>query len=148
MTIIATAIPTILIQDVVTLTGYTVTAATVGSEAIAEFTIDQNGNVYSKINAAARIQQNTANDWVRPASSGPGLFQCRYTSLTGDALVFSTATQNTWWTLSTGDFVVRQSDNTTKIGGTSSTFLLEIRLGTGSTLASTFHGLVADRDDF
>ena len=137
------------VTDALNLDGHTIQADTVGSDAQAELTIDQNGNVYSKLNTAARIQIDTAADWVRPTGSAPGTYEVRYTGLTGDALSFNTAAENVWYALSTTDYVLRQADSTTKFGGTSSTFTVEIREGSsGAADVTGSYSLIADRDDF
>lgn len=133
---------------VFTLSGQTVIAGTSGSQASARIKIDDDGNVYESVNLAAFSQVDTVTDHTRPVSASPGDVEVRYTNLTGDALASATAAEDTWHPLSSGDFILEQTDNTAPLGGNSSTFDIEIRLGSsGGADASGSYTLTADRED-
>lgn len=134
---------------VVTLSGETITATPIGEDAHAYLKIDAgDGKVYAKVNTGAYTQIDSATDWIRPADAAPGDYEFRFTGLTGDALAFSTAVEDTWYPLSSGDFILRQTDITTGPGGKSSTFTVEVRKGSsGGAHTSASYTLAADRED-
>ena len=135
--------------DVITLTGTTVFAFSFGSNATAQLFVNQDGTVDQRINNGSFTQIFASTDWVIPNGSAPGTYQTRYTNRTGDTLDAPTsALEDTWRALSLGNFSLSLVDSTPLAGGQAANFDIEIRLGTGSALASTSHGLDADREDF
>ena len=134
--------------DVVTLTA--AAASDIEFMDISEvgFRIDNDGNVYRKQGyLASYIQVNSTNDWVRPTTSAPGLYEVRYTSLTGHAMQSQTATEDTWHDLSTSDFTL-----TLRTIGLederSNSFIIEIRLDGGAVLDSAIFTMDVARFDF
>jgi hypothetical protein len=118
-----------------TLSGQTITKLSFDpTDAHAVLKVDNNGNVYQSADTGSRsyTQIDTATDWVRPTTKAPGAYEVRYTGLTGDALSFNTAAQNTWHPLSSGDFVLRNSV-TGPVGDRDSTFTVEIRDGSSGS---------------
>lgn len=135
-------------RNPVTLSGGTYNAGNMGADAYSYFIVDQNGNTYKRANNDTPIQVNTTDDWIRPTSEAPGTYQVRVTNVTGDLSFWSsTSAEDAWYTLSTSDWFVWVWDSTIGFGGKSITFDVEIRKGTGPTLASTSYTLSADRED-
>lgn len=135
--------------DVITLSGETVNAFAFMSDARAELELRANGNMYRETNNAGAIQIDSATDWVRPASSAPGLYETRYTNLVGDLLHAGTSSgENGWRAVSLGTYFWVQQDSTPTAGGEDSTFDIQVREGTGPVIASFQYRLIADREDF
>lgn len=133
---------------ILTLSGHSVVANTSGSQASARIKIDSDGKVYESVNLAAWVQVDTVDDWVRPANAAPGSFETRYTNLTVDALASATAAEDIWHPMSSGDFILEQTDNTPAFGGNISIVDIEIRSGSsGSAEVSASYSLTADRSD-
>jgi len=120
----------------VNLDGHLVTKIGISSPQQATLRVDQDGNVYSHSG-----QIDAANDWIRPAQFAPGAYEARFTNRTGDALSSSTAAEDTWHSLSSGDFLLTLQQSGT--GSKSATFDLEIRLGT-TVLASASYTMTAE----
>ncbi len=130
---------------VVTLSGGTVSALNAAGTATAQIAFRDDANVYSALNGGADVQISAATDHTRPADASPGALQIRYTNLTGTALASGTASEDTWHSLSTSDFVLIQEDAIADATPVSSTFDVEIREGTGPVLASASYTLTANR---
>jgi hypothetical protein len=134
--------------DVLTLSGEVLFAFNFMADAFAEFKLDNDGNMYDRENNGAYNLIDSGTDWVRPAISSPGLYQARYTNLTGTALSFNSASEDTWRAMTLGDFRTQQRTFGGPISFESSTFDYEVRLGAGAVLASGSYTLNADREDF
>ena len=124
----------------VTLSGHSVFALRVNQTAVAIIRIDNNGNMYAN-NGNGYTQIDTQKDWVRPTSAAPGLYECRYTNHSFDP-VSATATEDTWYSLSTNDFFVSISQSSA--GESNAAFSLQIRRDGGPILASASYGLHAE----
>ena len=143
--LLAMAASTGITLPTVTLSGEIVNASATAATATAEIRVDQDGNMYKVLNLGSDTQLDSSTDWARPATGAPGPFQVRYTNLVGTALdVTTTTSEDTWHALADGDFRLRHSR--TSDGSDSSTFDIEIRVGTGSTVASTNYSLIATRN--
>jgi len=128
--------------DVVTLSGETVWAIQFGGgNADAHLIIDNDGNVYKRSNFGTYTQVDSSTDWVRPTTSSPGLYEVRFTGLTGSALFTSTAAEDAWHSLSSGDFILRQRVLGGGFDSAISTFTVEIRLNGGAVLSSASYTL-------
>lgn len=126
----------------VTLSGQSVTSIRLyPGIADAGVKVDNNGNMYRRVSFGAWTQIDSATDWVRPESAAPGLYEVRYTNLSGSALDFETKAEDTWHSLSAGDFVlIQQRDG---VGMHQSDFDIEIRYNAGPVLASAAYSLTA-----
>lgn len=124
----------------VTLSGEAVSAVS-ASVATAQLKIDDDGKVYKQSNGGGWTQIDAVADWVRPISAAPGLYEVRFTNLTGAALDSATALEDVWHSLSSSDFVMTQSRGASGTDG--STFDVEIRENGGSVLASASYTLSA-----
>ena len=133
----------------VTVSGGSFTANNSGAIATMYLKIDNDGKMYKKVNNGNYSQISSSTDWIRPASSAPGAFEVRFTNKSGDTLTVTGATaENTWFTMSTSDFILFVSDNSVNVGGDSATFTIEIRDGSsGSALDTGNYTLTADRED-
>lgn len=134
--------------DVVTLSGeLTQDFQTDPADSYAYFKVDQNGNLYEYTGSSPTPSYqivDSATDWVRPTSSAPGLYEVRVTGRTGDTFSSQTAADDTWHSLSSGDFVLH--NERTIIGNRSTSYTLEIRYNGGSVLASGSYTLLAEVD--
>jgi hypothetical protein len=129
--------------DKVTLSGEaTFDSRTSPTDSYARIRIDNDGNVYESADSGSPSysQVDTATDWLRPAGNAPGLYEVRFTSATNTP-TFATATEDTWHSLSSGDFTIYNSE--TGIGTKATTFTIEIRHNGGSVLASASYTLTA-----
>lgn len=116
------------------------------SDSYARLRVGDDGNIYRSLDqgSASWVQIDTLTDWIRPVFLAPDDYEVRFTSLTGDALTSSTVTENTWHPLSSGDFILVQSDTVLGGGSNSSTFTVELRRGSGSVLDSASYTLTAE----
>jgi len=133
--------------DVITLSGQTVFRfAFSPTDSYARLKVDDDGIMYESEDAGAASWSpiDTPTDWIDEKTSAPGLYEVRFTSLTGDAIDFSTEVEDVWWPLASGDFIIYQS--VVGIGDQSSTFTLQIRLDGGAVLASASYTLHAEVD--
>jgi hypothetical protein len=130
----------------VALTGELVNASSTNpATATAEIRVDQDGNVYKVINLGGDTQLSSTDNWVRPTSGAPGAYQVRFTNVVGTTLdITSTTLADVWHPMKDGDFRIRHSR--TSDGSDSSTFDIEIRVGTGSTVATDNYSLIATRN--
>jgi len=129
-------------DDIINLDGHTVSAFKAGgTNADAHLKVDNDGNMYQQKNFGGYTQIDSTNDWVRPTTSSPGLYEVRFTSLVGDTLTSSTASEDTWWDVSSGDFILRLRLFGGGFDFASSVFDVEIRYDGGSNLASTSYTL-------
>lgn len=137
--------------DIITVpggSGPTYQASKVGSNSTLDLKFDNDGNEYVRKNGGAYVQTNTADSWIRPTTSAPGLYKIRYTSATGDTTYLSsTAAEDIWYDLSSGDYILSIFDSTPFFGGKSATFTIEVRLDDGSVLDSGSYTISADRED-
>lgn len=131
----------------ITLSGNTVTAENSGAIATAQLKVDDDGNMYERLNNGTWDQIDATDDWLRPASGAPGNYQVRFTGFSGNALDSSTQTEDTWHTLSSGDFIWTLTENVAGPGGNSCSFTVEIRNGSSGTVTSASYTLNATRDD-
>jgi len=121
-----------------------ITDAEVDGTAEAGIRIDANGNVYALTdNLASADQIFLATDWARPTTFAPGAYQVRFTGASG-TITASTAAEDVWHPLSSGDFQV----STERVvgagdGSTVGNLTIEIREGTGPVLASADYVLTA-----
>jgi hypothetical protein len=132
-------------SDIVNLDGHTfLDEAKDPDNAYAHIKCDNDGNMYSDKGTATPSwsQLDSVNDWVRPTGSAPGLYEVRYTSLTGDAVYAATTAEDVWHSLSGGDWTIEQ--RRTSIGTNDSIFLIQIRYNGGSVLASNTYELECD----
>ena len=107
------------------------------ADATAQYKVDNDGNVYRRINNQSWTQINTLTNWVRPTSFAPGLYEVRYTNITGNTGDFSaSAAVNVWFSLSSGDFICTLLDTTNGFSSRSVSFTIEIRNNGGPVLAS------------
>lgn len=106
--------------------------------------VDNDGMIYHRSNGGSYIQLDDATgDWIRPIAEAPGTYQVRYTNLTGDALSSSTAAEDVWYALSSGDFTLTISSST---GLKTSNFDIEIRRGgSGAALVSASYSIAANQ---
>jgi hypothetical protein len=140
----------------ITLSGQEHTVISSTDPTAAELKWDQNGNVYTRDNVEAYVQIDTATDWIRPTDDAPSDYQIRYTNLDTSGLGSGTATytaeggsavEDTWYDLSVADMLISVSD---AIDGPASapsiSFDVQIRKGTGTTLATGSYVLTANLD--
>lgn len=136
---------------VLTLSGGNLPAGNSGAICTAQFKVDNDGNMYSRVNNTVWNQISSTTDWVRPASASPGSYEVRYTNASGDTgFLSATTAEDTWHPMTTGDWIITITDDT-PIGATqsSATFDIEIRIGSsGSAAVSASYTLTANRDDF
>ncbi len=129
-----------------TLSGETISAFSFGSDATAQVKVDNDGNVYRRLNNASWVQIDTGTDWIRPTSAAPDDYECRYTNRTGTDPTGHV--EDTWYAL-TSDFILTLVDTGPAPGGRTCTFTLEIRKGSsGSADVSGSYTLNAEREDF
>lgn len=130
-------------EDVLVLTGgVRPTCDRAGGISIYDLKFDNDGLVYEKCSPGSFVQIDTSADWIRPVDDAAD-FQMRFTNLTGTGFS-STATENIWRSMAT-DFVLTCADNNAGGGGNSATFTIEVRFGTGPTLASASYTISANR---
>lgn len=129
---------------VVTLTGTTIYGWKFNGSARAELRINDNGNAYKFTTNGGTSQIFGATDWVRPTSAAPGLYEVRYTNLSGPS-VSATVGQGVWQSLASANFAVWQIRSSP--GTDSSQFDIEIRLDGGPVLASASYTLEAEYMD-
>lgn len=104
---------------------------------------DNDGNIYFRNNdQGAFIQMETSAGWLRPTSSAPGLYECRFINKSGDGITTS-ATENTWSDL-TADYEFYILDTSFDDGAQTATFTVEIRLDGGSVLESGVYTISAN----
>lgn len=117
------------------------------TDSYARLKVDDDGNVYRSLDTGTPswVQIGTVDDWVRPTTSSPGLYEVRWTGATG-TVSSSTVAEDTWHSLSTSDFTIYNSF-IGPIGTKSTTFTIEIRLDGGSVLDSASYTLTAETDD-
>jgi hypothetical protein len=126
----------------------TLTNTTIGNtevdpdNAYAAYKIDQDGKVYQSKTTSSTPnweQINSANDWVRPVSEAPGLWEVRYTNVTGDSPygTLTTTNEDVWHSLSTSDWEIWQRETSPVEPGTMQTNCdIELRYNGGSVLES------------
>jgi hypothetical protein len=107
------------------------------SAALASYALDNSGDIRQSTTGATNVD---IGDWVTPKSAAPGTFQCRATLVSGS--IPTTGTMNTWEALTTARSWSRQQNTN---GTSTSVILVEIRDGTGPTLASANITLRATR---
>lgn len=131
---------------IVTLTGGTFTTdTTTGSNSLMRIKFADTGGVYTQENSDPYGAWQAPTNWVVPNQYAPGAYQIRWTNATGDfADMTTTATEDTWYTLVSGDFILTLTDTIDSAPGLSATFDVEIREGTGATLASASFTLEAN----
>lgn len=130
--------------DTVTVSGQTIARTeTNPTDVYCRVKVDNNGNIYESEDTGSVnwVQIDTSTDWVRPTSSAPGTYQVRFTNATNTP-TSATATEDTWHSLSSGDFIIYNSRTFAGIKSTS--FTIEIRQGTGSVLDSATYTLTAE----
>lgn len=130
--------------DTVTVSGETTTDFRLApTDSYARIKVDNNGNVYesSDTGTAGWSIVDSGTDWVRPTSSAPGLYEVRFTSASNTP-TSSTAAEDTWHSLSSGDFIVYNS--VTGIGVKSTNFTIEIRYNGGAVLDSASYTITAE----
>ena len=126
-------------SNTVTLSGATVLDTNTGN-ASAAIRIDQDGKVYSVTNSVGTTQLSSSTDWVIPRA-GMTAYQVRYTNKSGAGNPTATTAEDIWHQMSTSDWTITLST----ISGTAGcSFDIEIRLGTGATLASVSYTLNVD----
>lgn len=134
-------------EDVVTLSGQTIYQLSDDpDDAYASLKVDNNGNVYESertISTPTWTQIDSANDWVRPAGSAPGLYEVRWSLTSGPSLYSSTVAASTWHDMSSGDFILVQRE-TSADQSNDSLVLIEIRYDGGSVLDSGSYRLWAE----
>ena len=97
-----------------------------------------------KREGGAVSQIDTATDWIIPNSGADGIYEVRYTNLSGDAFTVSAAAADTWIALTAGR--TRGYTNTSNGTTTSSTADFQIRLGGGGgSITSANYSLSAQR---
>ena len=117
---------------VVTLSGETVSNVLTG---VASLFLNADGTM-DKTDFGGRVQIDAATDWIIPNSSASADFDMRYTNLVGDALSTEPAAEDTW--INCG-----AEREMTISGSKTSTFDIEIRDPSGSTVASTSYSLLS-----
>ena len=102
--------------------------------ALAAVKMDNDGNMYQKEGpiGTAWSQIDSANDWLRNASSTPGLWEVRATITTG---TFIGGTFGSWLAMSGGDRVWENS-TTTRFANETGRMDLELRYDGGSIVTS------------
>jgi len=128
----------------VTLSGETATRTVMNPlDAYARIRVDNNGNMYKSqdIGTASWVQIDTVNDWVRPTTESPGLYEVRFTAASNTP-TSSTAAEDTWHSLSSGDFTIYNSR--LAVGIKTTNFTIEIRLDGGSVLDSASYTCFAE----
>ena len=135
------------VEDVVSVSGQTIYSLQDDpDDAYAGLKIDNNGNVYEYEGTSATpswSQIDSSADWVRPATSVPGLYEVRYTAVSGPSLWSETAAVNVWHDLSGGDYILMQRE-TTADSANNSLVTIEIRYNGGSVLDSANYRLWAE----
>lgn len=137
-------------SDTVTVSGEVISQVVESpTNAYARLKVDNDGNVYRSLDtgSASWVQIDSSTDWIRPTASSPGSYRVRYTSLTGDALFSATASENTWHSMSSGDYILVQREITNGNAVNSSTFTIEIDDGT-TLQDSASYTLRAEVTDF
>lgn len=111
--------------------------------------VDNDGKLYEQDNASGYTQIESTTAWIIPNSASPDDYEVRYTNATGDTSdITATTAEDTWYTLSSGDWTIRVTDTTTTFGGKSVTFDLELRKGgSGAADESASYTISADRED-
>lgn len=136
---------TVWTNETVTVSGQTIVSEFSPSTCYARVKVDNDGNIYESKDTGTPswTQIDTATDWLRPTTNAPSDYEVRFTGLTGSALNSSTAVEDTWWPLSSGDFtLVQVRIAALGTGTTTSTFTIEIRKGsTGGALDSASYTL-------
>lgn len=138
---------TVVPADVVTLSGHSNSAFNFGADAIAQFKLDNDGNMYERDNGGAWSQIDTTDDWIRPASSAGSPYRGRYTNHTGDPLDGNTSQSEDTWQSTATDFIFSITDTTPLAATKTGNFDIEVDDGTTQQdiEAYTLH---ADREDF
>ena len=128
-------------KGTVTLSGESVSdSQTAPTAASAAIRIDQDGNVYKITNTSGTQQIDTTTDWIRPSTVGKAIYQVRYTNKTGVGNPTATTAEDIWHIIGNGDWTITLATTSGTVG---CSFDIEIRLGTGATLASTSYSLSA-----
>jgi hypothetical protein len=123
-------------SDTVTLSGETASRIVDNpADAYARIKVDNDGNMYKSQDGGSTSwsQIDSTNDWVRPTTSAPGDYEVRFTSASNTP-TSSTAAEDTWHDLDTGDFIIYNSR--TSVGTKNTNFTIEIRENGGSVLDS------------
>ena len=133
--------------DTVTVSGEVVVSLVFGGgNSDTHLKVDNDGNMYKQINFGGYTQIDSSTDWVRPTTSSPGLYEVRYTGLTGSAIFTGTTAEDTWHSMSSGDWILRQRQLGGGFDSTSSTFTVEIRLNGGAVLDSASYTLTCNTE--
>ena len=136
------------VEDIITVSGDTLSAGNTDADSTQSLRFVDDGDVREKKNSGSYDLISETTDWLRPSSSAPGLYEVRFTSISGDTGDFSATTSvNTWHDFSSGSWTGTVTDSTIFFGGKSVTFTIEIRLDGGSVLDSAAYTLTADREN-
>lgn len=135
-------------DDVVTLSGGSVTAFNFGATATAYFWYNQDGTVDTKKNSNPVVQVNASTDWVIPNGSGPGAYRCKYSGMTGDTGDYVGNLSTSYSAISLGNKYLAVRD-TTPTGGNAKSITATTHIDDGSVEQDTgSYTLTADREDF
>ena len=135
-------------SEVVTLSGEFIASFSFGSNAQARVDIDEDGNMYRRLNGGAQQQIDSATDWLRPTTGAPGSYRVRYTNKTGVAFTFNTiGSENVYANISPSGRSLEVTDANPAPGGVVATFDLEIDDGSVSQDSGAY-SLSAEREDF
>lgn len=136
-------------SDTVTVSGENITDfRTSPTDSYARLKVDDDGNMYKSTDtgSASWSQIDSSTDWIVPEASSPGLYEVRFTGASNTP-TSSTAAEDTWHSLSSGDFIIYNSETTNGTATKSTTFTIEIRYNGGSVLDSASYTLTAEVTD-
>jgi hypothetical protein len=122
-------------RDQISLSGQTITSSGAGTQT-ATYTLESDGDVITATKGGGSVD---AGDWIAPKTSAPSDYEVRATL---DSGTLSTGTTGSWLALTSN-----RTWTVTRIavGSETASITVEIRKGSGATLASASITLTAER---
>lgn len=133
-------------SEVVTLSGEFITTSVSGAvPSVARLIINPDGTL-DKLENGSTTQIDASTDWIIPNGAASSSYQVRFTNLAGTITgAGTTLTEDVWADIDQVHGIRTARPIAQGNGQTGATFDLEIRLGTGATLASASYTLQAER---